>query len=58
MTKKELLGLASKYGTPLYVYDEAVIRRQCQKLRIAFPNAAIHYAVKANSNPLLGTIDL
>ena len=53
MKKSEYLSLAKKYGTPLYVYDEAVIRRQCQKLRTAFPNAAIHYAVKANSNPAL-----
>ena len=47
--------LAGKFGTPLYVYDEAVIRARCGELRAAFAGARpdFHYAVKANFNPAL-----
>jgi diaminopimelate decarboxylase len=48
-------GLADAFGTPLYVYEEEVIRRQCRAMREAFAAAQpdIHFAVKANSNPAL-----
>lgn len=47
--------LAEEFGTPLYVYEEAVIRAQCRLLRQSFAAAApdIHYALKANHNPAL-----
>ncbi len=46
-------ALADAFGTPLYVYEEDVIRRQCRALREAFAAAQpeLHYAVKANFNP-------
>ena len=46
-------ALADAFGTPLYVYEEDVIRRQCRALREAFSAAQpeLHYAVKANFNP-------
>ena len=46
-------ALADAFGTPLYVYEEEVIRRQCRGLREAFAAAQpeLHYAVKANFNP-------
>lgn len=51
---------AQLYGTPLYVYDEALIVERC-KAALAMPNAyGIHvrYAMKANSNrTLLQVID-
>jgi diaminopimelate decarboxylase len=44
--------LASQFGTPLYVYDAAVIRRQIAKVRDAFAGLPLQpfYAMKANSN--------
>ena len=45
-------ALATKYGTPLYVYDFDYMARQYNSLKEAFGGAKslIAYAVKANSN--------
>ncbi|HEV7243016.1 MAG TPA: diaminopimelate decarboxylase [Thermoanaerobaculia bacterium] len=45
-------ALASRFGTPLYVYDAAVIRRQMANVRNAFAGLPFRpfYAMKANSN--------
>ena len=45
-------ALVERYGSPLYVYDAAVIRRQYERLRNAFAEVdlKIHYACKANTN--------
>jgi diaminopimelate decarboxylase len=41
-------------GTPLFVYDSERIALQVRRFRAAFPDVALHYAVKANSYaPLL-----
>ncbi len=47
--------LCKKYGTPLYVYEENVIRRQVRTLldNFAYQPFRVHYAVKANANPSL-----
>ena len=47
--------LARQHGTPLYVYEEAVIRRQCRRFKESFTEAApdIHYSLKANPNPAI-----
>jgi diaminopimelate decarboxylase len=44
--------LAERFGTPLYVYDAAVIRRQTERIRAAFADLPFQpfYAMKANSN--------
>jgi diaminopimelate decarboxylase len=44
--------LAARFGTPLYIYDAAVIRRQADRIRKAFASIPFHpfYAMKANSN--------
>ncbi|HEU4889292.1 MAG TPA: diaminopimelate decarboxylase [Thermoanaerobaculia bacterium] len=44
--------LASEFGTPLYIYDAAVIRRQIGNVRGAFAGLPFQpfYAMKANSN--------
>ena len=44
--------LASEFGTPLYVYDAAVIRRQLANVRGAFSALPFQpfYAMKANGN--------
>lgn len=51
--------LVRAHGTPLYVYEEALLRERCQSMRQAFHAAdadlrvELHYAMKANSNPAL-----
>ncbi|MGC6489544.1 MAG: diaminopimelate decarboxylase [Planctomycetota bacterium] len=43
--------LAERFGTPLYVYSAAVMRRRVRRVREAFGDgAAVCFAVKANSN--------
>jgi diaminopimelate decarboxylase len=46
-----LVDLAKRFGTPLYIYDEATIRHQIEQYRSAFtaryPDARIVYAGKA-----------
>jgi len=44
-----LRQLAHRYHTPLYVFDESVIRRQCRRVRaaIAWPHTTCRYACKA-----------
>lgn len=48
------IDLANQYGTPLYVYNEQMIRNRYKKLKNAinfeYKNNEIHFAVKANSN--------
>jgi diaminopimelate decarboxylase len=47
-----VLELCKEYGTPLYVYDAAVIERQYNRLKNAFGTTKIdiHYACKALNN--------
>jgi len=46
------LTLVKEYGTPLYVYDLEIIRKQYEALtRSIPPKVKIHYAIKANPNP-------
>ncbi|MFN8261251.1 MAG: diaminopimelate decarboxylase [Chitinophagales bacterium] len=47
-----VLALCKEFGTPLYVYDAAIIERQYNKLMNAFPNKnmKISYACKALTN--------
>ncbi|MEK7103201.1 MAG: diaminopimelate decarboxylase [Patescibacteria group bacterium] len=51
MQKNVLTKVAKEFGTPIYVYDESIIEKQCKLLVRALPRAAFHYACKANSNP-------
>ncbi len=53
MNREELLNLANKYGSPLYVYDTEKIIDQYKKITTAFSKVKslkINYAVKALSN--------
>ncbi|MBI4491954.1 MAG: diaminopimelate decarboxylase [Chloroflexi bacterium] len=53
----DAVELAERFGTPLYVYDEATIRARAREyldgLRAAYPNALVLYASKAFSSPAL-----
>ncbi len=46
------LDVVSRYGTPVYVYDAAVIRRQAERVRHAFSRLRFRpfFAMKANGN--------
>ena len=51
---KDTVALAAKYGTPLYVMDENVVRNQCRLYKSAMTRyfgkgSTIHYASKALS---------
>jgi len=51
MTKKDLLALAKKHGTPVVVIDHDVIRRNYATFRKHLPKVQAYYAVKANPAP-------
>lgn len=44
--------LSEKYGTPLYVYSENILRERCRDLKdlISYSNFSVNYSPKANSN--------
>ncbi|MBC8260031.1 MAG: diaminopimelate decarboxylase [SAR324 cluster bacterium] len=48
-------SLMQEYGSPLYIYEESVLRSQFRQLSSGFPQGLleIHYSMKANSNPSL-----
>lgn len=56
----DLVDLAQQFGTPLYVFDEATLRAQCQgytkPLAAAYPDSLAIYACKAFINPALAKI--
>jgi diaminopimelate decarboxylase len=49
LSDERLVELADKYNTPLYVFEESVIRDRCRELKaaITYPHAHIRYACKA-----------
>ncbi|MFI7412897.1 diaminopimelate decarboxylase [Streptomyces sp. NPDC049627] len=42
-----LAEVADRFGTPVYVLDEAEVRERCRTYRHAFPDAEVLYAAKA-----------
>jgi ornithine decarboxylase len=48
--KQELVKLAKKYGTPLFIIDHAKIRENFRTFKKNLPKVQAYYAVKANSN--------
>ena len=47
--------LARNYGTPLYIYNERILRSRCRSLKnlVTYPRFVVDYSAKANSNPAL-----
>ena len=43
----DLAELAERFGTPLYVLDEAELRHRASAYRHALPGGSVHYAAKA-----------
>ena len=50
LTDAQLLDAAQRFGTPLYVYDAAELDAALARVRSAFHDARIFYAMKANPN--------
>lgn len=50
----DLVDLCDKYGTPLFVFDESLIRENCTAIRNAFgtryPSTITAYSIKTNYN--------
>lgn len=46
------VDLIQKYGSPLYVYNESILRSRCRELKnlVSYPNFSVNYSVKANGN--------
>lgn len=46
------MELTQKYGSPLYVYNEKILKQRCYDLvnMVTYPNWQVTYSVKANSN--------
>jgi diaminopimelate decarboxylase len=49
LSDERLLDLAKTYHTPLYVFEETVIRSRCAEIKtaITYPNTHVRYACKA-----------
>ncbi|MBP7736208.1 MAG: diaminopimelate decarboxylase [Spirochaetes bacterium] len=49
------LSLVEKYGSPLYVYNENMLRSRCREMKrlIDYPAFAVNYSAKANTNPAI-----
>lgn len=45
----QIRELAKKYHTPLYIFEESIIRRQCRDIKSAlcYPHTVVRYACKA-----------
>ena len=52
--------LIRTYGSPLYVYNERIFRKNCRDLKqmCPYPNFEVNYSIKANSNLTLLRIAL
>jgi diaminopimelate decarboxylase len=46
------VDLVKKYGSPLYVYNERILREKCRELKrlVDYPDFFVNYSVKANSS--------
>ncbi|MBN1981038.1 MAG: diaminopimelate decarboxylase [Chitinivibrionales bacterium] len=46
------IQLLEKYGSPLYVYNETILRTRCRELKklLSYPKFRINYSAKANTN--------
>ena len=44
--------LIQKYGSPLYVYNESILRERCREMvsLVSYPHFTVNYSCKANTN--------
>jgi ornithine decarboxylase len=50
---REAMDVSESYPTPFFLFDLDVVRNNYRRLADAFFGASIHYAVKANNNPII-----
>src|SRR5690554_2539371 len=52
LNKDRAFELLDKYGSPLYVYNEEIIRKRCRELKnlLSSKNFQVNYSAKANTN--------
>ena len=52
ISEEKALELVDRYGSPLYVYDETILRNRCCELKGLLPgkNFKVNYSAKANTN--------
>ncbi|MEQ8200490.1 MAG: diaminopimelate decarboxylase [Syntrophomonadaceae bacterium] len=50
--KKDAHQLLQEYGSPLYVYDEEILRLRCREMKnlLTYPKFRVNYSAKANTN--------
>jgi len=50
--KKDVHELLSEFGSPLYVYDEEILRKRCREMKslLTYPRFRVNYSAKANTN--------
>jgi len=50
--KASIHELLKEYGSPLYVYDEDILRERCQEIKnlMGYENFRVNYSAKANTN--------
>lgn len=53
--KSKPSGLLREFGSPLYLYNETILRERCREIAglISYPRFKPNYSIKANSNPEL-----
>lgn len=62
--KKDVHELLKQFGSPLYVYDEEILRQRCREMRnlLKYPQFRVNYSAKANTNvellKIVGSEDL
>ena len=44
--------LIEEYGSPLYVYNERILRERCREIKnlVSYPHFSVNYSTKANNN--------
>ena len=60
VTDAHLCALLAEHGSPLYVYDLALVRERAQALRAAidYQPLTLQYAIKANTSPAVARVIL
>lgn len=50
--KTDPYELIKDFGSPLYVYNEKILRERCQEMKnlVSYKNFTVHYSIKANNN--------
>ncbi|MDF2876973.1 MAG: lysA [Clostridia bacterium] len=48
----DVFNLVEQYGSPLYVYNENILRTRCREMKnlVSYENFVPHYSIKANTN--------